>query len=127
MNLHTDEEQQRNQDAFEAWFYKNQQEIEARAERLDDRIYRESVPNKKPNEWHATTMAVITGRSEDGTMYFCKGGMWSSDIEGASILRYGIAARYVRMRSVCQRFKQGEWTSRMYQVRVRRVGIEIQT
>ncbi len=111
---------------FEEGWILDECEAIRRAERHEDRVYSESLPGVYPpcNPIKPTVLAVISGRSEDGTMFYSKGGMWSSYIESHCVMNYSIAARYVRMRKHCSKFKFGVFGEQMYGVRVRRIGVE---
>lgn len=101
--------------------YQEALESDARYERLQDRIHRESTPGYPPcNKLHPTRMAVISARSEDGTLFYSRG-TWADDIQDAAIMNYSIAARYLRMRKASSKFKKNQW---LYQLKVRRLGIE---
>src|SRR6266576_3760178 len=77
---------------FEEGWILDECEAIRRAERHEDRVYSESLPGVYPpcNPIKPTVLAVISGRSEDGTMFYSKGGMWSSYIESHCVMNYSI-------------------------------------
>ena len=48
---------------------------------------------------NATNLSVISGRSEDGTMFWCRGGMWADDLSAATMMPTKVAKRLVTLKT----------------------------
>jgi hypothetical protein len=69
-----------------------------------------------------TGLAIISARSEDGAMYYTRGGFWADHLEGATMMRIKVAERLVSLkRKQIQMQRAGDrW---LYGLTVRRIAL----
>jgi hypothetical protein len=66
-----------------------------------------------------TRLSVISGRSEDGTMFWIRGGMWG-DLRDATMMPTEVAERLARMK---QRKMQRDGNRWLYNLTARPLGL----